>query len=39
MADDIDANNSKIIVDEDVGSGGSFNVNGHNNMMKLSGVH
>mmetsp|Transcript_3600 Transcript_3600/g.3047 ORF Transcript_3600/g.3047 Transcript_3600/m.3047 type:complete len:242 (-) Transcript_3600:178-903(-) len=35
---DIDSNNSRIVVDEEVGSGGSYNINGHNNVMKLQGV-
>lgn len=39
MADNINANDSKIIIDEEVGSGGSYNLNGHNNAMKLSGAH
>lgn len=38
MADNIDANNSKIIIDEEVGSGGSYVINGHNNHMKLTGA-
>lgn len=35
---DIDSNNSRIVVDPEVGSGGSYNVNGHNNVMKLENV-
>lgn len=38
MADNIDTNNSKIYIDEEVGSGGSYNINGHNNNIKLSGI-
>lgn len=38
MTDNIDANNSRIVIDEEVGSGGSYNINGHNNTIKISGV-
>lgn len=32
---DIENHSSTITVDSEVGSGGSFNINGHNNTMKL----
>jgi hypothetical protein len=35
MGDNIDTSNSKIIIDDEVGSGGSYSLNGHNNQMKL----
>lgn len=35
MAEEIDANDSRIIIDEEVGSGGSYSINGHNNAMRL----
>ena len=38
MADNINTHNSKIIIDEDVGSGGSYNINGHNNSIRIKGV-
>jgi hypothetical protein len=38
MADNIDTNNSKIYIGEEVGDGSSFNVNGHNNLIKLSNI-
>lgn len=35
----MDTDNSKIVIDEEVGSGGSYNIKGHNNSIKLSGVY
>ena len=38
MTDNIDVNNSKIVIDQDVGSGGTYSINGHNNSIKVVGV-
>ena len=35
MAGEINANDSRIIIDQEVGSGGSYSINGHNNAMRL----
>ena len=39
MAENINVDSSQVLIDEEVGSGGSFNLNGHNNNMKLSGIN
>lgn len=38
MTDNVDVNSSKIVIDEEVGSGGRYNINGHNNSLTVSGV-
>ena len=35
MSHNIDSYNSSVVVDREVGSGGSYSLNGHNNQMKI----